>query len=67
MLDSSQLSTKATTSKSLVYVNHILVADKNLADIQHIKARLRAIFDVRGLGEAKSLLGMSVDRPENCR
>ena len=67
MLDSSQLSTKATTFKSLVYMDDILVADKSLADIQHIKARLRAIFDVRGLGEAKYFSGMSLNRPEHCR
>ncbi len=37
----------------LVYVDDILVAAKNLADINYVKARLRAIFDVKDLGEAK--------------
>jgi len=46
----------------LVYVDDILVAAKNLADINHVKARLTAIFDVRDLGEAKYFLGMSLDR-----
>ncbi len=46
----------------LMYVDDILVAAKNLADINHIKARLTAIFDVRNLGEAKYFLGMSLDR-----
>ena len=46
----------------LVYVDDILVAAKSLADIEHIKARLTTIFDVRNLGEAKYFLGMSLDR-----
>ncbi|DBA66680.1 TPA: hypothetical protein ACH3X2_002146 [Trebouxia sp. C0005] len=37
----------------LVYLDDILVAAKNLADINHVKARLTAIFDVGDPGEAK--------------
>ena len=45
----------------LVYVEDIRVAAKNLADINHVKARRRAIFDVRDLGEAKYFAGMGLD------
>ncbi len=51
----------------LVYVDDILVAAKNLADINHVKARLTDIFDVRSLGEAKYFLGMSLDRDRQAR
>ena len=36
----------------LVYIDDILVAIMNLADINHIKARFTAIFQFRDLGEA---------------
>ena len=42
------------------------MAAKNLADINHVKARITAIFDVRDLGEAK-YLGMSLDRERQAR
>ena len=37
----------------LVYVDDILVASKNLEDIQHVKHRLTEVFKVRDLQEAK--------------
>ncbi len=50
-----------------MYVDDILVAAKNLADINHVKARLTAIFDVRDLGEAQLFVGMSLDRDWQAR
>ena len=51
----------------LVYLDDIRVAAKNLADINHVKARRTAIFDVRDLGEAQYFLGMSLDRDRQAR
>jgi len=31
-------------------------------EVNHVKARLTSIFDVRDLGEARNFLGMSLDR-----
>ena len=44
----------------LVYVDDILVAAKNAADIQHVKDRLKKVFRVRDLGEAEYFVGMSL-------
>ena len=43
----------------LVYAVDTLVAAKRVADVDHVKARLTAIFDVR---QAKYFLGVSLDR-----
>ena len=51
----------------LVYVDDILVAAKNAADIQHVKDRLRKVSKVRDLGEAKYFLGMSLDRDRQAK
>ena len=51
----------------LVSVDDILVAAKDLADVNHVKARLTAIFDVRDLGAAKYFLGMGLDRNRQAR
>ncbi len=51
----------------LVYVDDILVAGKNMADIQSVKDMLTKAFKVRDLGEAKYFLGMSLDRDRQAR
>ena len=58
---------KGSNIHILVFVDDILVAAKNLADINHVKARLTAIFDLRDLGEAKNFLGTSLDRDRQAR
>ena len=53
--DPGLFSTKCKGSNIYILVcdDDILLAAKNLADVEHIKARLTTIFDVRDLGEAK--------------
>ena len=51
----------------LVCVDDILVAANNLADIDLVKARLTATFDVRDLGAAKYFMGSGLDRHRQAR
>jgi hypothetical protein len=46
----------------LVYVDDLLVAAKNLSDVEHVKQMLFGSFDSRDLGEAKYFLGMEIER-----
>jgi hypothetical protein len=51
----------------LVYVDDILIAAKEKAQIEKIKKGLMAKFDSRDLGEAKLFLGMVISRDRNKR
>jgi hypothetical protein len=46
----------------LIYVDNILVASKNMEEVQHMKQIMGSIFDIRDLGEAKYFLGMEKTR-----
>jgi hypothetical protein len=45
----------------VVYVDDMLVASKSLESVNHIKAVLGSVFDVRDLGEAAFFLGMEIN------
>ena len=51
----------------LVYVDDILVAARNLANINHVKARHTTNFDVKDLGEVKHSIGISLDRDKHAK
>jgi Reverse transcriptase (RNA-dependent DNA polymerase)/gag-polypeptide of LTR copia-type/Integrase core domain/GAG-pre-integrase domain len=46
----------------LVYVDDMLVAGKQLSDVEHVKQMLLDIFDARDLSEATYFLGMEIER-----
>jgi hypothetical protein len=46
----------------LVYVDDLLVAGKNLSDVNRVKQMLMETFDARDLGDAKYFLGMEIER-----
>lgn len=46
----------------LVYVDDILIASKDMENVQNVKTVLGSIFDIRDLGEAKYFLGMEITR-----
>jgi hypothetical protein len=46
----------------VLYVDDILVARKNMVEINRLKAQLARAFDMKDLGEAKQILGMDIHR-----
>ena len=44
----------------LLYVDDMLIASKNLGEIEKLKARLNKEFEMKDLGEAKIILGMEI-------
>ena len=46
----------------LLYVNDMLIATRNKTHVQKLKAQLKKKFDMKGLGEAKKILGMEITR-----
>ena len=46
----------------LVYVDDMLIASKELTEVEHVKKTIGTIFKVRDLGEAKFFLGMEISR-----
>ena len=47
---------------SLLYVDDMLLAGAYLEDIQEVKKNLREAFDMKDLGSAKRILGMTIIR-----
>lgn len=46
----------------LLYVDDMLLISKSIAQINELKVRLSAEFDMKDLGRAKKILGMLIDR-----
>ena len=46
----------------LLYVDDMLIAAKNITDINHLKALLNGEFEMKDLGAAKKILGMEIRR-----
>ena len=46
----------------LLYVDDMLIAAKNMCDIQNLKILLNGEFDMKDLGAAKKILGMEIYR-----
>lgn len=46
----------------LLYVDDILIISRNLVDIEKVKKRLAAEFEMSDLGSVKNFLGMRIDR-----
>jgi Reverse transcriptase (RNA-dependent DNA polymerase)/Integrase core domain/GAG-pre-integrase domain len=46
----------------LVYVDDMLIAAKDTADVSSVKEMLMSIFEARDLGDAKLFLGMEIER-----
>lgn len=51
----------------LLYVDDMLIAAKNIKEIQKIKNQLNAEFDMKDLGSAKKILGMEIVRDRSAR
>ena len=46
----------------LLYVDDMLIAAKNMCDIQNLKILLNGEFDMKDLGAVKKILGMELYR-----
>ena len=46
----------------ILYVDDMLVACKDLFEVENLKALLSSEFDMKDLGEAKKILGMELLR-----
>ncbi|KXZ53494.1 hypothetical protein GPECTOR_7g944 [Gonium pectorale] len=46
----------------LVYVDDLLIAAKHLSTVRQIKSRLKSVFDVRHMEEARFFLGYEIER-----
>ena len=52
----------------LLYVDDMLIAARNKAHIQKLKAQQKKKFDMKNLGETKKILGMEITRERgSCR
>ena len=51
----------------LIYVDDMLIAAKNMKEIQVIKDQLNTDFDMKDLGAAKKILGMEIVRDRKAR
>ncbi|KAL9261973.1 Retrovirus-related Pol polyprotein from transposon TNT 1-94-like protein [Drosera capensis] len=50
----------------LLYVDDMLIAAKNLSQVQELKKQLSTEFDMKDLGSAKKILGMKISRDRKC-
>ena len=46
----------------LLYVDDILIAGSSMREINHLKASLSSVFEMKDLGAAKQILGMRISR-----
>lgn len=46
----------------LLYIDDMLLASKNMSDIQHFKELFKSKFDMKGLGSSKKIFGMELRR-----
>ena len=46
----------------LLYVDDMLIAAKNMSDIEELKKQLNRVFEMKDLGAAKKILGMKIER-----
>ena len=51
----------------LLYVGDMLIAAKNITDINHLKALLNGEFEMKDLGGSKKILGMKIRRDRGVR
>jgi hypothetical protein len=51
----------------LLYVYHIMIATKNMKEVDALKPQLSSEFDMKDLGAAKKLRGMEIIRYTNFR
>nr|GEX15600.1 retrovirus-related Pol polyprotein from transposon TNT 1-94 [Tanacetum cinerariifolium] len=50
-----------------LYVDDMLIASQNLDEIEKLKIRLKSEFEMKDLGEAKTILGMEIVRDRKLR
>ena len=46
----------------LLYVDDILIASKNRAEIERLKKQLASEFEMKDLGDAQKILGMEIHK-----
>ena len=51
----------------LLYVDDMLIASQSTQEIQLLKKKLRAEFEMKELGEARKILGMEISRDKQHR
>ena len=53
----------------LLYVDDMLIAAKNMSEVDKLKAQLKQEFEMKDLGAAKKILGIKIigiDKKKNC-
>ena len=49
----------------LLYIDDMLIATKDMSEINRLKAQLNGEFEMKDLGPAKKILGMEIHRDRN--